>query len=250
MNVPKASAAPAAPGDRRPIAARGWAVWQRTAAGLARRGVSPNSISLAGMLCGLLAGAAFAATRVVETRVGDAWEPLAWLAAALLIQLRLLANLLDGMVAVEGGKASATGPLYNDVPDRPADAAALIGAGYAVGGLPALGYLAACAALFTAYVRAVGKAAGASSHFVGPMAKQHRMALLTAAAVLLAALPPRWRPAWGESGIGFGEDGPGLVAAALLIVIAGGLLTAARRLSRSAGELNAAASVRSEGEPR
>ena len=29
---------------------------------------------------------------------------------------RLLCNLLDGMVAVEGGKRSKSGELYNDVP--------------------------------------------------------------------------------------------------------------------------------------
>ena len=58
---------------------------------------------------------------------GDIFDP---------IQLRLIANLLDGLVAVEGGKRTPTGELYNEAPDRIADTAVLVGAGYAVGGSP------------------------------------------------------------------------------------------------------------------
>jgi phosphatidylglycerophosphate synthase len=53
------------------------------------------------------------------------------------------------MVAIEAGTASPVGELYNEVPDRVSDTATLIGAGYAVGGHPTLGYVAACLALFT-----------------------------------------------------------------------------------------------------
>jgi phosphatidylglycerophosphate synthase len=55
---------------------------------------------------------------------------LMWFGAAACIQFRLLCNLLDGMVAVEGGKGSVTGPIYNEAPDRIADVLILIGAGY------------------------------------------------------------------------------------------------------------------------
>ena len=41
-----------------------------------------------------------------------------FLVAAVCVQLRLLANLLDGMVAVGSGQASRIGELYNEVPDR------------------------------------------------------------------------------------------------------------------------------------
>src|SRR5262249_50120286 len=154
------------------IAARRWPIWQHTAKWLARRGVSPNGISLAGMGCGMAAGVVLASTSYA---VG--WERFAWLIGAALIQLRLLANLLDGIVAIESGRASPLGELYNEVPDRVSDAAILVGAGYSFGGDIVLGYLAACAALFTAYVRTMGKAAGASQEYCGPMAKQQRMAL-------------------------------------------------------------------------
>ena len=55
---------------------------------------------------------------------------------------------LDGLVAVEYGKGSATGALFNEVPDRIADSAVLVGAGYAATGWVTLGYVAALLALF------------------------------------------------------------------------------------------------------
>ena len=48
---------------RRPLASRQWTFSQRTAAFLARRGASPNGISVAGMAFGIAAGAAFWMTR-------------------------------------------------------------------------------------------------------------------------------------------------------------------------------------------
>src|SRR5947209_4138786 len=138
---------PAYTPERRPIAARDRAPAKLLAAWLARRAVSPNAISLTGMAAGATAGLAFALTTFPDlTR----W---AFLAAALLVQLRLLANMLDGMVALQSGTGSPLGELYNEVPDRVADTAIFIGAGYATGSFPELGYLAACVALFVAYVR-------------------------------------------------------------------------------------------------
>jgi len=39
-------------------------------------------------------------------------------------------NLLDGMVAIEGGLKTPAGELFNDVPDRISDPLILVGAGY------------------------------------------------------------------------------------------------------------------------
>jgi phosphatidylglycerophosphate synthase len=211
--------------ERRPIASRELAVWKHTAAWLARMGVSPNAISLSGMACGLAAGGAFALTSL------PAWERAGFLAAALLIQLRLLANMLDGMVALQSGKGSPVGELYNEIPDRVSDAAILIGAGYAAGSLPELGYLAACMALFVAYMRAEGKAAGAHQEFCGPMAKSHRMFTLTVVAVYCGLAPQAWQPTLSV------PRPAGLVAAALLLVVVGGAVTALRRLVRIARTL-------------
>jgi phosphatidylglycerophosphate synthase len=203
-----------APGDRRPIAARETAPARAATAWLARRGVSPDAISAAGMVAGLVAGLLLAAAPGQ-----GAW---AWLAGALCVQLRLLANMLDGMVAVARGVASPRGELWNEVPDRVSDTAALTGLGWAAGD-PALGMGAALAAMATAYVRAVGKGAGAGSDFSGPMAKQQRMFLVTIVAIACALLPAGWTA--------------GLPAIALWVVLAGSLLTAALRLSRIARRL-------------
>lgn len=216
---------PNTPGDRRPIAARQWRFSQRAAVWLARRGVSPNAISTAGMICGLLAGLCLAAT----SRYPDFASAL-WIAGAVLIVSRLLANMLDGMVAVESGTTSAVGELYNEVPDRISDAAALIGLGYAHGGFPTLGYWAALAADLTAYVRAVGKVAGAAQDYSGPFAKQQRMACVVAVAIVMAFVPVSYLPV-------VGEPAWRLPAIALAVLVVGTAFTAGSRLMRIARQL-------------
>lgn len=212
--------------DRRPIAARETRPAAMLAARLIQAGASPDAISLGGMVAGIGAGLALACI---------AWTPGAarplWLLAALLVQFRLLANLLDGMVAIGRGVASARGELFNEVPDRVSDSAVLVGLGIAAG-MPWLGLAAALAAMATAYVRAVGRSAGAPSEFCGPMAKQHRMALITALALWCALTPHAWRPAI----LGLGHEAWVLVAITLL-----SLVTAWRRLARIARALDRAA---------
>ncbi len=230
------------PSERRPIAARELRVFRRAAGWLARRHVSPNAISVAGMFCGVAAGAA-----LFLTSYHPGWrERFGFLAAAALIQLRLLANMLDGMVAIESSQASPVGELYNEVPDRISDAATLIGLGYAAGGDVVLGYAAAGVAVFTAYIRAAGKVAGAAQAFCGPMAKPQRMFTVTVVALYCGLMPADWQPAWGAAA---GSGDPrltwgdprqtwGLPAAALGLVILGGLWTALRRLRRIAAALS------------
>ncbi len=211
--------------ERRPLASREKTGSKRLASWLAQLGVRPNAISVAGMIAGLLASGAFAATGLLE----PAW--LFFLLAAALIQLRLLANMLDGMVAVQTQQASPLGELFNEVPDRISDAAILIGAGYAIGAVPELGYLAACVALFVAYVRAEGKVAGAHQEFCGPMAKPQRMFVLTVAALVCALLPHAWQPSLPV------YPQFGIISAALALIVTGGLWTAVRRLGRISDEL-------------
>lgn len=170
--------------DRRPIASRdtGWA--KAAAAWAARRSVTPNQISLLSV-----AWAGLGAWLILR----GGWD--GWLGAAVCVQGRLVCNLLDGMVAVEGGKGSPVGALYNEFPDRVADSLFLVPLGYAAG-IPWLGWLGALLAALTAYVRVFGGALGQPQDFGGVMAKQRRMALLTAALILQAAeevwLGSRW----------------------------------------------------------
>ena len=112
------------------------------------------------------------------------------------VQLRLIANLLDGMVAVEGRKGGPVGDLWNEAPDRACPMPqSFIGAGYAAGSRPLLGFGAALVAVFVAYVRALGASVGVGQIFLGPAAKQQRMAVMTAACVLSAVFHPgQWCP--------------------------------------------------------
>ena len=90
-------------------------------------------------------------------------------------------------------------------------------------------------ALFVAYVRSAVKTAGAPSDFCGPMAKQQRMLVVAGAAVFMGVMPLAWHFNWGPS------NEWGIMAIALLLVIAGGAITAARRVSHAASSLNQAA---------
>ena len=167
----------------------------------------------------IVAGIALGATSIADYRV-------LWLIAALGAQLRLTANMLDGMVALASGRASKTAELYNEVPDRISDAAVFIGAGFAWGGNVTLGYIATILAIFTAYVRAAGKIAGAPNEFCGPMAKQHRMLVITLICLYLAITPRFWQM------ITLNESQIGVMTLGLVIIIAGCAITVIRRVCR------------------
>jgi len=154
-----------------------------------------------------------------------------WLIAALGAQLRLTANMLDGMVALASSRDSKTGELYNEVPDRVSDAAVFIGAGYAWGGNVVLGYIAAILAIFTPYVRAAGKIAGAPNEFAGPMAKQHRMLVMTIACLYSVVVPRSCQI------LHLDDFDMGVMSVALTVIIAGCVITVLRRFKRIARAL-------------
>jgi len=210
--------------DRRPIATRNRKWAQSATAWLTSRNVSPNAISIAGMCACIAAGLALGLTSVEYNRIF-------WLVAALGAQLRLTANMLDGMVALASGRASKIGELYNEVPDRVSDAAVFIGAGYAWGGNVALGYIATILAIFTAYVRAAGKIAGAPNEFCGPMAKQHRMLVITVVCLYSVVVPRSWQI------FHLDDFDVGVMSLALTLIIAGCVITVLRRFKRIARAL-------------
>ncbi len=209
--------------SRRPLKSRStaWAAW--LAGKLAKTGATPNGISAASIMMAMLGALAFVAA-------GREWiSPWAgWLLAAAFTQLRLICNLVDGMVAIEGGKRSATGAIWNEAPDRFADTILLIGAGIGCGH-PWAGAAAAWAAVMTAYARAPGAELTGKQDFCGPFAKPQRMAALTAAA-LLSPLEMLW------------NELPPLLAITLWIIAGGALITTFRRFHRLAASLKSAAS--------
>jgi len=203
--------------NRRPLKSRGTS-WARIATNaLLRTKVTPNQVSVVGIFFAVGGAWAFV----------EAWRaPWFSLLGALGIQLRLICNLLDGLVAVEGGRKSAYGPLYNEVPDRIEDSVLLIAAGYAAGCLW-LGFLAALFAAVCAYVRLLGGTFGFAQDFRGPMAKQQRMAALTAGAV-------------AASVEAYAAGTHYALPVALALIAAGTLLTITLRLLRIGAALKAA----------
>lgn len=196
--------------NRRPLKTRSQPWAQALAGFLAARRVRPNSISIAGMIFAAIGGACLLAT---------VHGALFFLAAAC-VQARLLCNLMDGLVAVEGGLKSNYGDLFNEIPDRFADTVFLVCAGDAAG-KPWLGWSCALLAVFTAYLRVFGGALGQKQDFCGPMAKQQRMFVLTLACVFAAAHRL-------FSGAAYALD------AGLWIIAIGSVATSARRILRIA----------------
>lgn len=219
MSVPEEHLA-----SRRVLKSRDRAWAKALAHSCARAGVAPNVISIFSMV---FAGGAMACFMSAGDQSTTAGAIAAWGGAVLCIQLRLVCNLLDGMVAVEGGKGSPAGVIYNDAPDRVADVLILVGAGYSGAGEPGvvklydmlpLGWSAACVALGTAYVRTLGAALTGAHDFRGPMAKQHRMAVLTIGSLIELGQHLAHAPRWG-------------IKLSLTVIFLGGLLTCWRRLS-------------------
>lgn len=200
--------------SRRPLASRGSSLAKTAVRLLLKTPVTPNQISLASVAVSAAGAAALAFAPQ---------QPLLFLAAALCVQLRLACNLLDGMVAVEGGRGTPVGALYNEIPDRIADTLFFVAWGAACGH-PILGWAGALAAALTAYLRVLGGALGQAQDFRGPMAKQHRMAVLTATCLLAPV-----------ERIAFGTDV--LLQAGLWIVTVGSALTCVTRARAIAGRI-------------
>ena len=188
-----------------------------------RAGITPNQVSLASVVFSLVGAAALILEAKGSTR------GLLFVLAAVCIQVRLLGNLLDGLIAIEGGRQTKVGELYNEIPDRVADVALLAAAGYASNHGEwgaALGWSASVLAVVTAYIRAVGARRGQPQDFCGPQAKPHRMFLLTVGCML--AFVEKW------------EGWPSRILFIFLVVInLGTFLTCVRRTIRLAGRLEA-----------
>ena len=198
--------------DRRPLASRGSKWAQAIAKFLSKKNISPNNISILSLVFSLLSFFFY------FRGIGNG---LFLILAVLCIQLRLLCNLFDGMVAIEYNKKSIYGNLFNDIPDRFADVFIIMGAGiYShfcekafFDGIN-LAWLNAILAVLTAYIRVLGASVGTPMFFSGIMAKPQRMAILTFA-TLLALIPNLNIP---------------FLYIALLVMLIGQCATVARRI--------------------
>ena len=213
----------------------GWA--RRLARGAQNIGLTPNGVSIASVVLAAIGCAAFVGVGVATASGSSGWRVGLLLVAAATPPLRLFCNMLDGMLAVEGGLQSPVGDLYNELPDRISDVLFLAGAGYAAVAVPggvAVGWVAATLALLTAYVRSLGAAQGLSNHFEGPMPKPRRMWILVAG-TLLSLLEP-------VTTVPLGVPAGAVLVVALGVIGLGSLATVVVRLRLVAGDLNRRAS--------
>jgi len=209
--------------DRRPIKQRSakWAI--AIAASLAKAGVSPNFVSSMSVVFALIGGALL----LFVPKLDHVAQIVCLVGVAACVLARLLCNMFDGMIAVEYGKQSKVGGVFNELPDRIADMIFLVPAGYAAqfGQLGIeIGWLAALLAVLTAYIRAFAVSLGLKNDFCGPMAKPHRMFVLAISSLV----------AVGEVAMGLM---PKVIFYGLCIIVLGSIVTCVRRTMRMVNEL-------------
>ena len=204
------------PSWRRPIAN----VFRATAQGAVRfcveRRIHPDAISYSSIAASALAGVCF-------WRAGH--EPLLLLLAPALCYVRLWLNMLDGMVALASGQASARGEILNDLPDRLSDVLIFAGVAHSSLASPYTAYWAAIGALLTAYVGTLGQAVGVQREFSGMMSKPWRMVVLHAGA-------------WVAFAVGDAQSAWTILDCTCLAIVAGCVQTIAVRLQRILLALN------------
>jgi len=215
------------PAWRRPIGD----VFRRTAsapvAWCVRWGIHPNLISYSSIVASAGAGVCFWQAGAV---------PELLIPAVGFCYLRLWLNMLDGMVALAAGKASRTGEIANELPDRFSDVIILVGAGHSQLCHPLGGYWAAIFALLVAYVGTLGQAVGVQREFSGLMTKPWRMVTLHIGAWITLGL--LW---WGNGQIYFG--GLSVLDWTFVVIILGCIQTLWIRLIRIVKALRAQTSA-------
>lgn len=204
------------PSWRRPIAQAFRRTAQAPVQWCVRLGIHPNLISYSSIVASAAAGVCFWQASAV---------PGLLIAAVGCCYVRLWLNMLDGMVALSSGKASRTGEIANELPDRISDV--LIFVGVAHSGLchPLSGYWVAIFALLVAYVGTLGQAVGVQREFSGLMAKPWRMVALHVGSWITLGL--LWSGAGDVRYLGLT-----FLDWTCLVIIAGCLQTIVLRLSR------------------
>jgi phosphatidylglycerophosphate synthase len=179
---------------------------------LVRQGIAADAVTWAAVPVALAGGLCLASS---------AAAPGLLLVVPLAAALRLALNLLDGMVAREGGATHPLGELWNELGDRLADTLFIGGLAFHPEVDPRLALTAVIAAILASYVGITARAAGGRRQNGGLMSKPGRMATLAVAAPLtLISGDPIW------------------LTVAAWVILVGGVLTAAARVLAARGELD------------
>ena len=161
--------------DRRPIANLFRTIANAPTNWCVKANIHPNTISYASIVASFGAMICF---------LFSAGATLPLLLGVGFCVLRLYFNMLDGMVAIAANKASATGEIANELPDRISDVLIFLGIGFSGLVNPHAAWLVAVLSLLVAYVGTLGSAAGAHRDFSGPMSKPWRMVALAVGVVV------------------------------------------------------------------
>ncbi|MBM4069008.1 MAG: CDP-alcohol phosphatidyltransferase family protein [Planctomycetes bacterium] len=204
------------PAWRRPIGAIFRATARMPVRWCVALGIHPNWVSYSSV-------AASAGAALCFWRAGA--EPWLLIPAVILCYVRLWFNMLDGMVALASGKASPTGEIVNELPDRISDVVIFVGVAHSGLCHVLSGYWVAIFALFVAYVGTLGQAVGVQREFSGIMSKPWRMVTLHAGAWITLAL--LW---WNDGQIEYG--GLTVLDWTSIAIIAGCVQTVCVRLTR------------------
>ena len=181
---------------------------------LALAGVTPNQVTLAGLLLPVAAGAALVAFPA---------SSLALLAIPLVMLVRMALNALDGMLARERQMQTVAGGFLNEVCDVLSDCALYLPFALVLPEARVWVVTFTLFALLSEFAGVLAQALGASRRYDGPMGKSDRAFLIGILALLLGAgvAPGAW----------------------CVILVAGGcaltLLTTFRRLKHGVAELEA-----------
>ena len=159
--------------------------WQKQLATLenvlVRSHVHPDLITLTGLTCAGLMGAALAAS--------GRWPLLALFVAPLAIG-RLAANALDGLVARRTGLARPWGEVYNECSDRLSDSLVFVGLACNSHVISTLAWGVLVLILLNSYLGTVAKAAGGKRQFGGFLAKADRMIYIAVFSLVVLFLGP------------------------------------------------------------
>ncbi len=178
------------------------------------RGVHPDVLTAAAVAVAAAGGVCIAVSPTV---------PILLWAVPVLAIVRIVLNLLDGMVARRTGLARPIGAVWNELGDRAADVLFIGGLAWVPAVDPRLALGAVISALLASYAGVAAKAAGGTRQFVGPMSKPGRMGTLSVGSILAVFLGDEW------------------LAVAAAVILVGALLTLLQRVLAARRELRNAA---------
>jgi archaetidylinositol phosphate synthase len=143
-------------------------------------GLSPNMISVIGLVLAIFSAVAYAMAQN---------QPLLLLLAVVLLLASGFCDTLDGVLARTHQQASVFGGFFDSLLDRYADAA--VYAGVIIGGLcdPIWGLIALAGSLLVSYSRARAEAVGIKMESIGIAERAERMIILAAASVVAIFWP-------------------------------------------------------------